>query len=398
MVEELRIGIDASNLRNGGGLSHLIQLVDAADPIRHCFNSITIWGGRDTLDMLPQDRRWLDLRSHPWLNRGALARAAWRQRFLNEELMLTSDLLFAPGGLVAPTDLPRVTMCRNMIPFQKKERRRASGMRRIHFEFLRRAQIRSFVSADGVIFLTEYARCEVLTQLPRRPKFETVIPHGVASRFSQSPRVQHSLSDYSMSEPFRLFYASSINPYKHQWAVVEAVATLRAAEIPIKLDLVGAGSDPKSVARLLKALDKHDPNREFANWLGPVHFSRMHELYRKADAFIFASSCENLPNILLEAMSAGLPILSTNSGPMPDILGSKAFYFDIDKPGSLLRGLERMLNDRNSRTSAAHDAWNRVTPYSWEVCMERTFDALNYVARIEKCSTPPQNAITETSR
>ena len=381
MVEELKVGIDASNLRNGGGLSHLVQLIGAADPIRHRFERITVWGGDGTLNLLPQDREWLELRSHPWLNRGTLWRAAWRARFLPRELALTSDLLFAPGGIIVSTDLPRVTMCRNMIPFEKKERQRASGMRRVQFELLRRAQILSFLSADGVIFLTEYARREVLAQLPRPPRFETVIPHGVAARFSQSPRPQRSLSEYSFKAPYRLFYASTVNAYKHQWSVVEAVATLRASGLPVRLDLAGAGSDAKCVARLQKALDKHDPERQFVNWLGPVPFSKMHDLYRKADAFVFASSCENLPNILLEAMSAGLPILSTNSGPMPDILGSKGFYFEIDSPGALLLSLERMIKDLDGRTSAAHDARDRAIPYSWSVCTERTFGALNYIAR-----------------
>ncbi len=378
---ELRIGIDASNLRNGGGLSHLIQLVGAADPVRHGFAQITVWGGRDTLNKLPQDCDWLDLRDHPWLNHGSLKRVAWRKSHLPRELSQSSNLLFAPGGLIAETDLPRVTMCRNMMPFEPRERARATGFGRIRFELLKRAQVKSFVAADGVIFLTDYAQQAVLEQMPQPPKYQTVIPHGVAPRFLQPPKPQRPLSEYSKENPFRLFYASSVNVYKHQWAVVEAAAELRSAGAPIRLDLVGVESDAKSVAQLNAALHKHDPEQEFIEWPGAVPFERMHELYRKADAFIFASSCENLPNILLEAMSAGLPTLSSRSGPMPDILGPKGFYFDVDSPGALARELGRMLDNPEAREAAAVDAFARASEYSWERCADATFAALSEVAQ-----------------
>ena len=49
----VNVGIDASNIRQGGGRTHLIELLAAADPLRDGFSEVCVWGAQDTLDKLP---------------------------------------------------------------------------------------------------------------------------------------------------------------------------------------------------------------------------------------------------------------------------------------------------------------------------------------------------------
>ena len=60
--------------------------------------------------------------------------------------------------------------------------------------------------------------------------------------------------------------------------------------------------------RLNKVLNIEDRRGDFVRLTGACSYEKMHLAYRDANLFLFASSCENLPNILLEAMSAGLPV------------------------------------------------------------------------------------------
>ena len=50
-----------------------------------------------------------------------------------------------------------------------------------------------------------------------------------------------------------------------------------------------------------------------------------------SDLFIFASSCENLPNTLLEAMASSIPIISSSKGPMREILEKSLFILILQK-------------------------------------------------------------------
>jgi len=49
----MRLGIDASNIRTGGGLTHLAELLNAAEPYKHGITRVTVWAGKQTIDSLP---------------------------------------------------------------------------------------------------------------------------------------------------------------------------------------------------------------------------------------------------------------------------------------------------------------------------------------------------------
>jgi hypothetical protein len=43
------LGIDASNVRGGGGVTHLVELLAAADPVAAGFKCVVVWSGQATL-------------------------------------------------------------------------------------------------------------------------------------------------------------------------------------------------------------------------------------------------------------------------------------------------------------------------------------------------------------
>jgi glycosyltransferase involved in cell wall biosynthesis len=116
-------------------------------------------------------------------------------------------------------------------------------------------------------------------------------------------------------------------------------------------------------------------------WSGAVPFESLHQHYQQADAFVFASSCENLPNILIEAMAAGLPIASSNRGPMPEVLGDAGVYFDPDSPHAIADALHRLALDDQLRLALAQRAWRQVQDYSWERCARETFGFIAQVVQ-----------------
>src|SRR5690606_20771522 len=107
----------------------------------------------------------------------------------------------------------------------------------------------------------------------------------------------------------------------------------------------------------------------------------LHSIYKSADAFVFASSCENMPNILLEAMAAGLPIACSDKGPMPEVLNDAGVYFDPTEVQSIYKTLKSLLDDKNKRKQLAEKAYNSVQNYSWKDCSDKTFENLSYISK-----------------
>jgi glycosyltransferase involved in cell wall biosynthesis len=92
-----------------------------------------------------------------------------------------------------------------------------------------------------------------------------------------------------------------------------------------------------------------------------------------AHVFVFASSCENMPNTLMEAMAVGLPIACSNRGPMPEVLEDGGIYFDPENPHSIAEAIERIVTNADLRIQIAVRANQLSRQYSWARCTKETF-------------------------
>lgn len=376
---DMIVGLDASNLRAKGGLTHLKGMIGAAEPQAHGIDEVIVWAAEETLEHLPE-RSWLRPSYEPALDGPLPCRLLWQFWTLDRLADRYCDLLFVPGGNYTGRFRPFVAMSRNMLSFCPAERRRYGfSWNRLRLILLKRAKTTTFRRADGMIFLTRWAKRRVLARTGELPGKAVVIPHGVSRDFVRPPRIQKPLSAFNEEKPFRWLYVSSIDPYKHQWQVVKAVGRLRQKGLPMTLDLIGPERPPRrhALERLKEAIERIDPDGRFVERHGFVPHDELAGHYHKADAFVFASSCENMPNTLLEAMSAGLPIASSRFGPMPEVLSAKAgVYFDPERIRSIETAMQRLVEDAQLRARLAREAFERAEQFSWELCAAETFEFL----------------------
>lgn len=376
------IGIDASNLRQGGGITHLCELLRIADPIKNNFQKIIVWSNQNTLAQLPSDRPWLIKVHEPLLDKILPCRSYWQWiRLPTQARQAGCDILFLPGGGSGHSFHPYITMSQNLLPFESSEYHRYGwSWVRLRLLLLRYIQIHAFHYADGLILLTHHARQTVMSNIQQKRGRWIVIPHGVNLQFYRSPQFQYHLTTYSSAKPLRLLYVSIIDVYKHQWHVSEAVAKLKNQGFPIILELVGPAYQP-ALQRLQSTLQILDPTGCFIHYHGSVRYADLPSIYHRSDIFIFASSCENMSIILLEAMASGLPIACSQRGPMFEILGDAGVYFDPENPNEIATTLQQLLTDHELRTRCANRAFAKAQSYSWQRCANQTFGFLRQVTQ-----------------
>ena len=369
----MRLGIDASNIRRDGVLTHLVEILKAARPLQYGFKEVIVWGGEATLSRL-EDRSWLR-KCHARLLDGALPFRTYWQLFLRDRTVCRArcDVLFMPQSLHVGVTRPFVAMSQNLLPFEWNEAKRYGiSWQLLRLALLRRMQSKCFKGADGVIFLTEYARNRVLSVIGGMKGANTIIPHGINRKFIRSPRDQVNIAEYSERRPFRMLYVSTIDMYKHQWHVVEAVMSLRRLGFPLCLDLVGPAYSP-ALRRLRTSSPEDTLESRGIRYRGPIPYAELPEIYQGADLFVYASSCENLPNILLEAMAAGLPVACSNRGPMPEVLSDGGVYFDPENPTEIAEAIRTLVDSPALRAEKALAGFLRAQMYSWDRCASETF-------------------------
>jgi glycosyltransferase involved in cell wall biosynthesis len=379
----MRIGIDASNIRAGGGVNHLNNLLHFAEPVKFGINKIIVWGGKNPLEKLPK-HAWLELVEIPKLNQSLYKRLLWQQTKLGKLAQECCDLLFVPGGMYLGRFRPFVPIFQNMQIFETKERNREGFSKEwLRLCLLKFAQSRTFRDASGLICLSEYSHnyltqhhSFVINQTPVQ-----LIPHG-----TEKVKNEHILSDIKrnpINGTIRLLYVSTVKKYKHQWNLIDAVGMLRKEGISVELHLVGGG-DSQALEIMRDAIHRNKSEKNFIFYHGCLPYEQTLEWYHKADFFVFPSTCETFGISLLEAMTAGLPIASSDRGPMPEILKDAGLYFNPESVTSIKNCLRYMIENPDLLKSLGAKAKQYSQAYSWNKCADETFAFLSSVYEINK--------------
>lgn len=364
------VGVDASRNRSGGAKAHLIGLIARGDPREYGIRQVHLWAYKSLLDAVP-DQSWLIKHSPPSLEKSLFRQVLW------QIFQLPAEARAVGCGIMLNTDAgsmssvsPSVTMSRDMLSYEPGEIERYGWSKaRLRLVLLRYIQNRSLRRSDGAVFLTNHA-AKVIQQSCGTLSRVGFIPHGVGQNFQE---LTHTLPWPANGErPIRLLYISNAAWYKHQWMVIRAIEQLRNEGINVILTLVGGGSGPAQ-QKLRRQMALSDPRGEFVTQKEFVPQADLPGYLAEADIFVFASSCENMPNTLVEAMAAGLPIACSRRGPMPEVLEDAGEYFDPEVPESIACALRKLIEDSDLRKRLALRAKTLAARYSWERCARETW-------------------------
>ncbi len=364
------IAIDASRNRSGGAKAHLIGILSEFDPTKCNIKEIHVWAFQSLLDQLP-DYSWLIKHNPIALEQSLVKQLYWQAMTLTGEVRVAGcDILFTTDASTLCRFNPMVVLSQDMLSYEPGVMRYFGyGLARLRLLAILFLQNLAFKRAAGVIFLTRYAG-KVIQQSCGLLPAVAYIPHGVDAAFKQTEalRIWPRMGERSI----RCIYVSNAEMYKHQWVVVKAISLLRKRGYDLTLTLVGGGAGPAH--RLLqKAIEDSDDNGQFVEQLAFLPHADLPALLANADLFVFASSCENMPVTLVEAMAVGLPISCSNRGPMQEVLADGGVYFDPEDAVSIGVAVEQIIQSPALRMAIVQQAKVLSQQYNWKRCADETF-------------------------
>lgn len=318
----MKIIVNAFSARLGGGRTYLLNLFEHM-PDSSCLEVLVFAPHNLSLPSHPNIRRV----ETKWPTENPILRTIWEKfvlpRFLKKE---EADVLFCPGGVVSttpPKGCKVATMFRNMIPFDTRVQRNIPfGLQRIRVWLLNRVMLKSMTDADLTIFISSYAR-SVIESITKVKKAVT-IPHGIGRAF-RTHGATVARPDFLPAGDY-ILYVSRFDVYKHHYEVVAAYGRL-PDELRTRYSLILVGENNMPEADRVKILIKEMGLERNVHVLGAIPYQSLPSLYHHAVLNVFASSCENCPNILLEALASGRPMICSNVMPMPEFGAEAALYF-----------------------------------------------------------------------
>ena len=212
-----------------------------------------------------------------------------------------------------------------------------------------------------------------------------VIHEGVDhQRFSQSSTIENSKEylgeKYNIRNEYLLF-VGTLEPRKNLIRLLEAFYRLLAGNpnYKSKYQLLLAGS----LGWLYDTIFDEVKNRGLGENVllpGYVDAEDLPTLYRNATIFIYPSLYEGFGLPVLEALTSGTPVITSDSSSMPEIAGDAALFVDPVDVEGMVSAMRRFLEDEKLRSNYSERALLQAKKFSWEKCARETLDVYREVA------------------
>lgn len=216
-------------------------------------------------------------------------------------------------------------------------------------------------------------------QVPKSKIFIT--PLAVDPIFAKSvtaTKLAEVRARYKLPSEFVLVVAGGPNPNKNLPALAQATADLH-----IHLVIVGAGvAQDLPPGRLHPELKDLRALKKFTHLITPGFVSSpdLAAIYKLASVYCQPSLYEGFGLPLLEAMTAGSLVVSSNTSSLPEIYPDQTISFNPNRPGKLLHALEKALNLRDRQKQAyIRAAQHRASDFSWRQTAQATYQVYQQI-------------------
>lgn len=286
------------------------------------------------------------------------------------------DVLWSPGYTpCCAAPCPQVTSILDMQ--YKTHPEDLTWLARVVTDVLVKAAVRC---SRRLITISEFSASEITRHCSVRPGQVVVTPLAVDADFGAAVdrRTRTAARDtvgLGDQAPFLLCVANSY-PHKNLDTLVDGFGRL-IDDLPH--DLVIVGKPRFGELRLRNALARL-PDARRVHRVDALERSLLIALFQTADVFVFPSLYEGFGLPVLEAMSAGTPVVTTRHASLPEVGGEHAFFVDPVTPEVIADAIRSVMSispsERCDRRNAAREWASRFT---WSETAEQTKQAFRRV-------------------
>ena len=234
---------------------------------------------------------------------------------------------------------------------------------------------RSVQRAHVVITDTRSTAADITAEFQTAPEKVRPIYLGTP----RLPKTANHRSEVGFSLPSRFFlFVGTLDPRKNFRRILQAFRLLDPVRHNVHLVIAGgAGWKNKDVLEWMGGSEM----RSHIHVRGYVPLDLLAFYYERALGLVFPSLYEGFGFPILEAMSCGTPVITSNVSCLKEVAGDAALLIDpLDIPG-LTAAMKQVLTDKLLRERLRVKGYKRIGEFSWSGCAEQTLEVLRTVGR-----------------
>jgi glycosyltransferase involved in cell wall biosynthesis len=308
----------------------------------------------------------------------------WTQVGLSGEMLVSPpDVLFVPSHV-----LPLVTPIRSVVVVYDVGHRffpRAHGVLEwLYVEWAIRRHVRV---ATRLLTISEASKRDLVRLYAADPARIDVAYPAVDERFKPAnhDEIARVRARYELDKPYVL-HLGTIKPRKNLPSLVRAFALAR---LPSDSLLVLGGTTTFGAADVERAVDETATSSRVRR-LGYVADADLPALYSGAAAVAIVSLYEGFGMPALEALACGAPLVASNRGSLPEIVGDAGILVDPLDVGSIAGGLERVVGDASLAHALRAAGPRRAADFDWPSAAGVTRQVLEQAFRPAAAGTRPR--------
>ncbi|MBC8059045.1 MAG: glycosyltransferase family 4 protein [Clostridiaceae bacterium] len=228
-------------------------------------------------------------------------------------------------------------------------------------------------NAKAIITVSEYSKKDILRFFPIDPEKIFVTPLAAASKYKPQDKLkckEFIKNKYNITKPF-ILYIGGFSPRKNVKALIIAFSKI-FKELPVEYNLVIVGADNRDQFAYLNSLGL---NMEISNQIIFTNYVLDDDLpmfYNACEVFAYPSLYEGFGLPPLEAMSCGVPVITSNLTSIPEVVGEAGILIDPYDEEALSKALLKVLCDLKLQSSLGLKGIERAKNYNWKKTAEET--------------------------